>query len=57
MADCIMAHAGFKRVGRYLDSPDLQSDAVTRLPAALPGGVALRVADASWGWGSGGCAG
>ena len=57
MADCIMAHAGFKRVGRYLDSPDLQSDAVTRLPAALPGGVALRVADASWGWGAEGEAG
>jgi ATP-binding cassette subfamily C (CFTR/MRP) protein 1 len=51
MADVIMANTGFQRVGRYLDSPDLQSDAVQRLPAASSG-VALRVRNGCFGWGS-----
>lgn len=59
MADTIMAHTGFKRVGRYLDSPDLQGDAVTRLPAAGPGqtGPAVRIVSGNFSWGGGAASG
>lgn len=51
MADVIMANTGFQRVGRYLDSPDLQTDAVKNLPAAKNGEVALRLKNGCFSWG------
>jgi ABC-type multidrug transport system fused ATPase/permease subunit len=50
VADVIMANTGFQRVGRYLDSPDLQSQSVHRLPAARSG-VAVRVSGSCFTWG------
>jgi ABC-type multidrug transport system fused ATPase/permease subunit len=51
VADVIMANTGFQRVGRYLDSPDLQSHSVDRLPAVRTG-VAVRVSGGCFTWGS-----